>query len=218
MAWDVEGTKQRLRKAAVAQFAETGLAGTRVEKIAERAGLNKALIYKYFGSKEELFAEVLSSELERIATAVPLLGRDADDVGAYAGACFDYHCEHPELVRLLHWEALELPGVPAPHELERTREYEEKIAAFAVAQRNGSVVDDVPPGDLLFSVMAMAAWWAAVPQVARMVTGRPDGGEERARRRRSVVALATHLGRSPRSSKPGGLENRNAAGDRSRSS
>lgn len=193
MAWDVEGTKRRLREAAVAQFAETGLAGTRMEKIAERAGLNKALIYKYFGSKEELFAEVLSGELEQIAVSVPLLGRDADDIGAYAGACFDYHCEHPELVRLLHWEALELSGSPAPHEHVRTEEYREKAAAFAAAQAAGSVVDDVPPGDLLFVVMAMAAWWAAVPQVARMVTGSPDGPTERARRRASVVTLARHL-------------------------
>ena len=193
MAWDVEGTKRKLREAAVTQFAETGLAGTRVEKIAARAGLNKALIYKYFGSKEELFATVLSDELGRIASAVPLLGRDADDIGAYAGACFDYHCEHPELLRLLHWEALELPGTPAPHELERTEDYRAKVAAFATAQRAGSVVDDVPPGDLLFSVMALAAWWAAVPQVARMITGTADSPDERARRRASVVALAEHL-------------------------
>jgi hypothetical protein len=42
--------------------------------------------------------------------------------------------------------------------------------------------------------MAMAAWWAAVPQVARMITG-GDGNDpaERSRRRASVVAAAQRL-------------------------
>jgi AcrR family transcriptional regulator len=194
MAWNVEETKSKLKAAAVQEFAERGLAGTRVESIARRAGVNKERIYNYFGSKEELFATVLSDELERIAQAVPPLGGAGDDIGEYAGRCFDYYCDHPTLVRLLHWEALELPaGEVAPDEAVRTRGYANKTVAIAKAQADGRVVADIDARDLLFTVIAMTTWWTAVPQLARMMTGSDDTPAERARRRASVVAIARRL-------------------------
>jgi AcrR family transcriptional regulator len=194
MAWNVEETKAKLKAAAVEEFAEHGLAGTRVEQIALRAGVNKERIYNYFGSKEQLFATVLSEELERAAETVPILGDEDDDIGEYAGRVFDYHCDHPTLVRLLHWEALELPArQPAPYEAERADAYSRKVAALAAAQRRGRLTTDADARDLLFVVIAMSAWWAAMPQVARMVTGADDGPGERARRRASVVAVARGL-------------------------
>ncbi len=194
MAWNVEETKAKLTAAAVQEFAERGLAGTRVEAIARRAGVNKERIYNYFGGKEELFAVVLSQELERMTEAVPMLGGADDDIGEYAGRCFDYHGDHPVLVRLLHWEALELPASqPAPDEDGRARGYAAKAAAIARAQRDGRVVAGIDPRDLVFAVIAMTAWWAVVPQIARMVTGADDSAAERARRRASVVAIARRL-------------------------
>lgn len=194
MAWNVEETKAKLKAAAVVEFADHGLAGTRVERIAQRAGVNKERIYNYFGNKEQLFATVLSEELERVAEAVPTLGVEGDDIGEYAGRAFDYHTEHPALVRLLHWEALELPpGQPAPYEAERADAYAHKVAALEAAQRDGRLTTDADARDLLFVVIAMSAWWAAMPQVARMVTGADDSPGERARRRASVVAVARGL-------------------------
>jgi AcrR family transcriptional regulator len=52
---DAARTKQRLLDAACDEFAEYGIAGGRVERIAAAAGCNKALIYAYFDSKDALF-------------------------------------------------------------------------------------------------------------------------------------------------------------------
>ncbi len=52
-------TKRRILEAALAEFAEKGLAGARVDEIADRAGVNKRMIYAYFGSKEDLWLTVL---------------------------------------------------------------------------------------------------------------------------------------------------------------
>ncbi|HSZ40013.1 MAG TPA: TetR family transcriptional regulator [Trebonia sp.] len=194
MAWHVAETKAKLKAAAVEEFAERGLAGTRVESIARRAGVNKERLYNYFGSKEDLFALVLSEELDRFAESVPMLAEDGDDIGAYAGRCFDYHCDHPVLIRLQHWEALELPaGKPVPDEDDRASRYAHKTAAIAQAQRDGRVIASVDARDLVFAIIAMSSWWAAVPQLARMVTGADDSPAERARRRASVVAIARRL-------------------------
>ena len=60
MAWDTEGTRRRLKEAATAEFAEHGPDGTTMARIAERAGINKERLYKYFGDKQALFETVLS--------------------------------------------------------------------------------------------------------------------------------------------------------------
>lgn len=56
---DAESTKEKILAAAMAEFSEYGDTGARMDRIAERAGANKALIYSYFGNKEELYAVVL---------------------------------------------------------------------------------------------------------------------------------------------------------------
>ena len=71
MAWDTEGTKRKIKDAATAEFTLRGPAGTTVERIAKRAGVNKERVYNYFGSKDRLFSAVLRDELTRAAEAVP---------------------------------------------------------------------------------------------------------------------------------------------------
>jgi TetR/AcrR family transcriptional regulator len=59
-------TKTRILEAAVAEFAADGLAGARTEKIAAAAGVNKALLYYYFESKEKLYMAALEMSAARI--------------------------------------------------------------------------------------------------------------------------------------------------------
>ena len=123
MAWDTEGTKRKIKDAATVEFTRRGPAGTTVERIAKRAGVNKERVYNYFGSKDRLFSAVLRDELTRAAEAVPPAFDDGEDAGDYAGRLYDYHRQRPELIRLLCWEALtfddevpeEEPGLRRPH-------------------------------------------------------------------------------------------------------
>lgn len=192
MAWDTEGTRRRLREAALAEFAERGLDGTTVAAIATRAGVNKERLYSYFGDKKALWELVLATELERLASAVALTAAGLDDIGEFAGATFDYHAAHPELGRLLQWEGLQ--GGPAADAAGRTTHYREKVERFAAAQRDGLLDPELEPAHLVFALIALAAWWQTVPQLAEMVTGAgPDDPDERARRRRFVVEAARRL-------------------------
>src|ERR687888_919087 len=58
---DPEATRERILRAAMAEFASKGLGGARVDEIAERAGANKRMLYHYFGNKEDLFLAALES-------------------------------------------------------------------------------------------------------------------------------------------------------------
>ena len=192
MAWDTQETRRRLQQAACEEFIAHGPDGTTMARIADRAGINKERLYNYFGNKRQLFETVLIEELEQLAVS---LGRNApglDDIGEYTGCIFDYHAEHPQLVRLLLWEAL--ADGPAVNEAARTAHYQRTVAMFAEAQRNGILNADLHPANLVFLLIGLAAWWFAVPQLSRMVTG-SDGNAstERRRRRASVVSAAQHL-------------------------
>ena len=52
-------TRERILSAASKEFAARGFAGARVDAIAQRAAINKRMLYHYFGDKEGLFKAVL---------------------------------------------------------------------------------------------------------------------------------------------------------------
>ena len=60
------GSRAKILNAAMNEFAELGLAGARVDRIARRAGVNKAMIYYHFASKEDLYQKVIEGEMERL--------------------------------------------------------------------------------------------------------------------------------------------------------
>jgi TetR/AcrR family transcriptional regulator len=60
-------TRARILDAATREFSANGLAGARTERIAEAAGVNKALLYYYFRSKDALYTAALESVASRIA-------------------------------------------------------------------------------------------------------------------------------------------------------
>jgi len=190
---DVEATKRRIRAAAIGEFAEHGLHGTTMERIAAAAGVNKERVYAYFGDKRSLLAAVLGERLDAIAEAVPLELRRLEDVGEFVGRSFDFQQTHPELPRLLLWEGLADEGA-LPAESARAAMYQQKVQAMSAAQRAGIIDDAIEPGRLLFMLLALVSWWAATPQMARMLTG-ADANEpsELERRRAAVVAAALAL-------------------------
>jgi TetR/AcrR family transcriptional regulator len=59
-------TRKRILDAALSEFAVHGLAGARTEQIAAAAGVNKALLYYYFESKEKLYAAALEMVSARV--------------------------------------------------------------------------------------------------------------------------------------------------------
>ncbi|WP_382420704.1 TetR/AcrR family transcriptional regulator [Fodinicurvata halophila] len=101
-------TRRALLDASIAEFAENGLAGARVDAIARRAGVNKQLVYHYYGSKDELFTASLEEVYRHIRTQERELELHAlEPVAAMerlVGFSFDYLAEHPEFITLLNDE------------------------------------------------------------------------------------------------------------------
>lgn len=188
----------RLKRAAGELFAASGPDGTTIDEIARSAGVNRERVYAYFGGKDGLFASVLGDELLAIAEAIPLDAAGIAEIGTFAGKLFDYHTDNPRLQRLLHWEALLFGSRPVPDEVERRAQYQQKVDVIAQAQRDGTLGDEIPPGDLLFLLIAIAAWWSAVPQIVRMTErDSPTAAAATRRRRASAVRAAELLALKP---------------------
>lgn len=105
-ARDPEPTRARILAAAKAEFARSGLGGARVDRIAERAGANKRMLYYYFDSKDGLFRAVLEATYEHIREAEKALHLDALDpheaIRRLIEFTWDYHLQHPEFLSLLN--------------------------------------------------------------------------------------------------------------------
>lgn len=180
---DAERTKKRLLEAASAEFAAFGIAGARVDRIAEAAGVNKAMIYSYFGNKDQLFDEAFSTQVTEFVEQVPF---DATDLPGYAGRLFDRYEDRPEILRLATWYRLERPdGVPLRTVVASN---ESKLEQLEGAQRTGDLPDRYSPVELLILVLSISASWASTT----IELGR-NAPAQRAERRRLVVDAVTNL-------------------------
>lgn len=105
-------TRARILDAAVRQFSASGLAGARTEQIAEEAGVNKALLYYYFKSKEELYAAALEAVIESVrADSVNVLEANAsagERIVQIVLRNFDRSYSHPSLRTLMQQEMVRL--------------------------------------------------------------------------------------------------------------
>ncbi|MGC4808790.1 TetR family transcriptional regulator [Micromonospora sp. DT233] len=174
-------TKRRLMQAAVDEFAAYGLAGARVDRIAETAAANKRSIYMHFGTKEELFDMVVAASLLALAEAVPF---DADHLPGYAGELFDLLDQSPHVRRLTLWAALER-SQPIAVEVEA---YRAKVDAVRAAQQVGRLRADIPAVELLAMVLALVTSWDTASWSLKAL--RPDAGRSGGLDRRAMVEAA----------------------------
>ena len=63
-------TRSRVLGAAAEEFAANGLAGARVDRIARLAGVNKAMIYYHFASKENLYQTIIDQQVELVVKGI----------------------------------------------------------------------------------------------------------------------------------------------------
>ena len=133
---------QQVVTAAGDEFARRGFEGARVDLIARRAGVNKQLVFYYYGSKRGLFQAVVSraaAELERALTELVITpGRPLERIRRALEAQFDYLARRPELVALLS-QGGRAQGAPFAPAIKRI------VVLLAEGQGRGDVRDDVDP-------------------------------------------------------------------------
>src|SRR3954454_20401373 len=152
MPRDGSATRRRLLDAAAAEFSRHGIAGARVDRIADAAAANKAQIYAWFSSKDGLFDAVFREHLALIVDLVPF---DVTDLPGYAVRLYDAYLERPSVILLATWARLE--RVPTGDLLTTVAdEVAAKLGAIRAAQARGLVAPDLAPQDVYSLVVALS--------------------------------------------------------------
>jgi len=109
-AKQAQDTRAKILRAAIRVFAKQGYASGRVESISKAAKSHDRMIYYYFGSKEQLFIEVLETIYSQFNEAESKLDLDLDDpahgLAQMVEFVWQYYLDHPEFVTLLSSENL----------------------------------------------------------------------------------------------------------------
>lgn len=184
MPRDGAATRRRLLDAATAEFSRYGIAGARVDRIAEAAEANKAQIYAWFSSKDGLFDAVFAEHLALIVDLVPF---DATDLAGYAVRLYDAYLGTPSVILLATWARLE--RVPTGDLLTMAaRDVAAKLDAVRSAQAAGLVDPALDPRDVYSMVVSLSMSWSPAAAVVAAAPGDPAADHER--RRTALHAVA----------------------------
>ncbi|MCZ0732799.1 TetR/AcrR family transcriptional regulator [Phreatobacter sp. AB_2022a] len=195
---DPEATQRALLAAAVAEFAEKGLAGARIDEIARRSGVNKQLVYHHFGNKDDLYqaaleqvyAEIRTHERElKLGDLPPLAAMEK-----LVGFSFDYLVEHPEFIALLNDENRQ----SAPHVGRSKRLQDMHSPLIQLLQetldrgaREGVFRTDLDPLNIYISLAALSYFYFSNGRTLSAIFDSDLGTAKAvAARRRHVVAFA----------------------------
>jgi AcrR family transcriptional regulator len=162
---DPARTMADILEVATREFADKGLAGARIDAIADAMRTSKRMIYYYFGSKEGLYLAVLEEGYRRMRA----MEADAhiedlppeDALRKLVAQTLDYQWSHPEFGRLVQSEnihrakylaqskSIRKLNVPAIESLRRVLER---------GQREGVFRGAIDPVDLHMSISALAVF------------------------------------------------------------
>lgn len=159
---EAEETRENIIAVATREFADKGLAGARIDEIADQTATSKRMIYYHFGSKEGLYRAVLEQAYGTIRgqeAQARFETMPADEaMRALVGHTFDYHTGHPEFVRLVMNENIHhgdhigtVPGIK-----ERNRQVINTLRAIIdTGVSDGLFRDDIDPVHLHMSISSL---------------------------------------------------------------
>jgi TetR/AcrR family transcriptional regulator len=190
-----EASREAILQAALAEFAQEGLAGARMDAIATAAGVNKALLYYYFRDKETLYGAVLDQFFVRMTKRV--MGQ-LDGSGALGERLLRYTCTHfdcvaesPHYARIFQGELMSAGRGGSPHLNRVVEQYIRPIALRLTALlRQGTASGefrDVDPFQFAPTIAAINVHYFIIAPVARKLLNRNPYSPQAVRERRAAV-------------------------------
>jgi len=186
--------REAILRAAEEEFATVGFGGARADRIAARAEVNKALPFYYFGSKADLYDEVLKRAMERVQglAALPSFGRSELSPKQRLVALLDRLFELMATDR--HWLLLVIRELI--DDRERAREFAQRYLSPLVEAARLNIKRDISAGrvverdplDIMVSVMSEIFFYFLITPLLEGV-GAEDPLSEAALTRRKTAVL-----------------------------
>ncbi len=152
--------RETILAAARLEFAQYGLAGARIDRIARAAEASKERLYAHFGDKEALFRSVVAADSADFFAAVTLR---PDAVPEFVGDIYDLACRRPEHLRMITWANLEGLALELPPVEDEASIQARDVRTIEAAQAAGYVDKAWRPIDLLVVLFSVGLAWAQSP-------------------------------------------------------
>ncbi|MFY9675702.1 MAG: TetR/AcrR family transcriptional regulator [Terriglobales bacterium] len=191
-----EKSRAAILRAAVAEFADHGIAGARTDAIARSAKVNKALLYYYFKDKDALYEAVLNHVFTGLRDRLmPVLESDLgpkEKLLEYTGRYFDYIAANPRFPRVVQAEWMRTGPKGSPQMLRIAREYFTPIyrrAAEMLKQgAESGELREVKPMDFLPTMVGIIIFYfSSAPTMKALLKVDPLSKERIAERRQFVL-------------------------------
>ncbi len=188
-------SRERIVDAAVAEFAEQGFAGARVDAIALRAGINKRMLYAYVGNKRALWLAALERVYEGKRQEEQTLNLQrlppTEAMQLLIRFNFRYHTEHPEFLAMLNDENLQRgQNLRESHRI--TELYSPLLTliseVLARGQKEKVFRRNVDPMQLYISMVGLGYFFCSNQHTLSAIFARPlDSAEEVLTREQHIV-------------------------------
>jgi TetR/AcrR family transcriptional regulator len=199
---DAERTRRALLDAAEIEFAAKGLAGARVDVIAEEAAANKRMLYYYFGSKDELYVAVLERAYGAMREREKALKlSDLEPIEAIKRLVefkFDYYEDNPRIIPLLAAE-----NMNDGKYLRRSRRLRDMhrllvdmlCDILAAGERGGVIRPGIDPFQLYVSISALSYFYFSNSSTLSTGFGRDlaSAAERQMRRAHAVEVVLAYV-------------------------
>ncbi|BDU73930.1 TetR/AcrR family transcriptional regulator [Mesoterricola silvestris] len=197
-----DDSRRAILKAAVAEFAREGEAGARTDAIARAAGVNKALIHYYFGTKEGLYAavldEVFTGLMERFLRNLQGPGTPGERLLRHFLGHFDHLASAGTFTRILGHEMMRARAGQASWisrivDIAFRPMHAALTAALAEGARSGELRDQDPEPVLVSLTGANTFYFISAP-FYREITGLdPRDPGRMARQREALLDFAASI-------------------------
>lgn len=181
---EVENTRQRILAAAHKAFTEVGLAGARVDRIAESAGVNKRMLYHYFESKEGLFREMVRRNLLELSEAEAIAPKNFGEALVFWQELLRMN---PDWIRISLWEALSYGSEEIIGEDERRPFWQKAVGEVRQEQLTGNIASELDSDLLQLYLFALVAFPLMLPQLTKIITGQSPDEQEFLQRQRTFL-------------------------------
>ena len=190
-----EASRSAILQAALGEFAQEGLAGARMDAIADAAKVNKALLYYYFRDKEALYGAVLDEFfvrlLDRVTQALDGAGPAGERLLTYARAHFDCIAESSHYARLFQGELMSAGRGRSSHLMRVVEQYIRPISVRLVAVLQEGIESGefrhVDAMQFAPSMVGMIVHYFVIAPVARKLLSRDPFSQEALQQRRAAV-------------------------------
>lgn len=176
---DPQQSRARILQAARTEFAQHGPGGARVDRIATNAGINKRMLYHYFGNKDSLFGAVLEANYAHKRESERALGlekeRPREAIRKWVTLTWEYYLDHPEFLTLLNSANLhEARHVRASVEVRKMRAPFLKMmgAILDNGVREGVFRKGVDPAQLYITIAGLSYFYLSNQYTLSVLFGR----------------------------------------------